>query len=446
MSSSPGEGLRFPWSRSERPVARRVVRPLQEFLETEAAGGILLLAAAAAALVWANSPVRSSYEQVWETTLALRVGRWGITETLRGWVNDGLLPLFFFVVGMEIKRELVHGDLRHPRSAMLPVAAAVGGMLVPALIYLALNTGGTAARGWGVPMATDIAFAVGVLVLVGRGLPPGLKSFLLALAIVDDLGTIVVIAIFYSGGIEAAALGVGVGLLAVIVLFQQLQVRWIVVYALLGVGVWVATFESGISPTIAGVALGLLMPAVPFQLPRAVSLEAHRIADFTSDHPVPPDADWPHWLRLAALSREAVSPIGRLEPLLHPWTSFLVAPLFALANAGITLDPSVLGSALSGGVGLGILIGRIAGKPLGILGAAWLAARLGLARLQPGVRWAHILGVGALAGIPFTVAILVAELAFGGRGDVVAAKVGVLAAALGAGLLGAAILRAVKRP
>ena len=397
------------------------------------------------ALLWANSPFRGSYERVWETGLTLRIGRWGIAQDLRGWVNDGLMALFFFVVGMEVKRELVYGDLRRLRSAALPVFAAIGGMALPALIYLAVDPSGPHSRGWGVPMATDIAFALGVLALVGRGLPVGLKAFLLALAIVDDLGTIVVIALFYSSGFAVTALVFAVGVVAAIAVLQRLQVRWTVVFVVLGGVLWVATYETGISPTIAGAVLGLLTPAMPFQRPKAVSEEAHKIADLTVDDPSPPDADWPHWLRLASLSREAVSPIGRLEPLLHPWTSYLVVPLFALANAGVRLQPSVVGGVVSGGVGLGILAGRLLGKPLGILGAAWLATRLRVAHLQPGLRWSHLLGVGVLAGIPFTVAILVAEMAFPSSSDLLEAKVGILAAAVAAGVVGATVLTAAKR-
>jgi NhaA family Na+:H+ antiporter len=319
-------------------------------------------------------------------------------------------------------------------------------MAVPALIYLAIAHSGSHARGWGVPMATDLAFALGVLALVGKGLPPGLKVFLLAVAIVDDLGTIVVIALLSSGGIEISALAVAAGAFAAIALMQRAHVRWTVVYVTFGIAVWAATREAGISPTIAGAALGLITPAVPFQRPKAVSEEAHRIADLTSDDPIPPDADWPHWLRLASLSREAVSPIGRLEPLLHPWTSFLIVPLFALANAGLRVSPSSVGTALTSRIGLGILAGRLLGKPLGIVGAAWLASRMRVARLPAGIHWGHVVGVGALAGIPFTVSLLAAELAFPGPGDLLVAKVAILAAAVAGGVLGAIVLMAVKRP
>jgi Na+:H+ antiporter, NhaA family len=305
------------------------------------------------ALVWANSPWRTAYDALSHTQLTIGLGDWSLAQDLQHWVNDALMALFFLVVGLEIKRELITGELREPTVTALPVIAALGGMLVPALLYLAVNRSGEPARGWGIPMATDIAFALGVLALVGRGLPTALKSFLLALAIVDDIGAILVIAVFYAGSISLGPLLAACGLLALILVLQRLQVRWTAVYVLLGVGVWLATFRSGLHATIAGVALGLATRAVPFQRPRAVSLEAHRVADHTVDDPEPPDADAHHWLHLAALTREAVSPLARLEHLLHPWTSWVVIPVFALANAGVSISGASLADAITSGVTLG---------------------------------------------------------------------------------------------
>jgi NhaA family Na+:H+ antiporter len=298
-----------------------VLQPLQSFLAEEAAGGVFLLVATMVALAWANSPWRDSYQQLWGTNLTIGLGRWAISEDLGHWVNDGLLSLFFLVVGLEIKRELVTGELREAKAAALPVIAALGGMVVPALLYLAVNAGGEGVRGWGIPMATDTAFALGVLTLAARRAPANLKPFLLTLAIVDDIGAILVLALVYSGGITWGSLAVAFALCVSIFALERIGVRATAVYVVLGIAVWVATFESGIHPSIAGVALGLLTPAVPFQRPRAVSEEAHRVADETVDDPVPPDADAHHWLRLAWLSREAVSPLARLESTLHPWTS-----------------------------------------------------------------------------------------------------------------------------
>jgi Na+:H+ antiporter, NhaA family len=289
-------------------------------------------------------------------------------------------------------------------------------------------------------MATDIAFALGVLALVGRGLPASLKSFLLALAIVDDIRAILVIAVFYSGSIALVPLLAGAGLLALILVLQRLQVRWTPVYVLLGVGVWLATFQSGVHATIAGVALGLATPAVPFQRPRAVSLEAHRIADDTVDDPEAPDADAHHWLHLAGLSREAVSPLARLEHLLHPWTSWVVIPVFALANAGVPISSSTLGEALGSRVALGVVVGLVVGKGVGVTVFTWLATRTGITRLPEGVGWGHLVGMAALAGIGFTVSLFVTSLAFRTPAVQDAAKLGILAASLLAGLLGALLL------
>ena len=443
--ASAEEDIRPSWSDSARPVPRLVLQPLQTFLRTEEAGGILLLAAAVAALLWANSPWRASYDAVWHAQLTIGLGPWSLAEDLQRWVNDALMALFFLVVGLEIKRELTTGELRQPRAAALPAIAALGGMAVPALLYLAINRSGEPARGWGIPMATDIAFALGVLAIVGRGLPTALKSFLLALAIVDDIGAILVIAVFYSGSIEVLALLAAGGLLGLILVLQRLQVRWTVVYVLLGVGVWLATFQSGVHATIAGVALGLATPAVPFQRPRAVSLEAHRIADDTVDNPVPPDADAHQWLHLAGLTREAVSPLARLEHLLHPWTSYVIVPVFALANAGVSITSSTLGEALTSGVTLGVVIGLVAGKTIGVTMLTWLATKTGVTRLPEGVGWDQLVGVAALAGIGFTVSLFITSLAFQTQAVQDAAKIGILAASLLAGLLGAVLLARSRR-
>ncbi len=432
--------LRAPWSRSSRPLPRHLLRPLQSFLEEEASSGLVLLTAAAAALVWANSPWRTSYEELWTSQFPIRLGPWLVEEDVRHWVNDGLMSLFFLVVGLEIKRELLTGELRDLRTAAVPVVAAIGGMLVPALMYLAVNTGGDGAAGWGVPMATDIAFAVGVLTIAARRAPAGLKPFLLTLAIVDDIGAIVVIAVFFSDEILWAPLVVAVGLCIAILVLQRIYVRAAAVYIAIGVLVWLAVYESGIHPTIAGVALGLLTPAVPFQRPRGVSEEAHRVAEQTVDDPTPPDADAHHWLWLTTLSREAVSPLARVEHLLHSWTSLLVVPLFALANAGVRLSADVAMDALRSPVTLGVVLGLVVGKMAGVTTASLVAVRLGFGRLPAAVRTRHILGVGAVAGIGFTVSIFIAELAFARPETIDRAKIGVLVGSLVAGVVASVIL------
>ncbi len=431
--------LRIPWSRSKRSLPRLLIQPLQQFIQTEASGGLVLLAAAVAALLWANL-AGDSYESVWHTRVTIGVGRWAISEDLRHWINDGGMTLFFFVVGLEIKREFVAGELRDPRAAALPLAAAIGGMVVPALIFLSVNAGSVSARGWGIPMATDIAFALGVLAIAGRGLPSGVRLFLLTLAIVDDVGAILVIAIFYSGQISFVPLITALGLLAMMVLLRRIQVRAGAVYAVVGIGVWLATFESGIHATIAGVALAFVTPASAFQRSRAVSEEARRVADETSDDPAPPDVDTPQWLHLARLSREAVSPLARLGQALHPWTSFVIVPLFALANAGVEIGGQRLNEGVSMRLAIGIVAGLVVGKVAGIMLGSVLAVRFAGSRLPPGIGWTHLLGVAALGGIGFTVSLFIAGLAFTDESLLDTAKLSILAASVISGVLGSALL------
>jgi Na+:H+ antiporter, NhaA family len=439
--TDPEGGISLPWSHTDRPVPRLVVQPLQSFLRQETSGALLLIGAAFVALVWANSPLSSSYGRVWSTHLSIGLGSAGVDLDLREWVNDGLMTLFFFVVGLEIKRELVTGELRRPREAVLPVLAALGGMVVPALLYVAI-AGADGGGGWGIAMPTDIALALGVLALAGRRVPSGLKAFLLALAIVDDLGSIVVIAVFYTARVHWLALGVAAVAIAVIALLQRIDVRATWGYVALGLILWVALEQSGATPTLAGVVVGLLVPARAPSRPKAVSAEAHRIADETTDDPEPPDVDAPQWLYLAWLSRAAVSPLARAERLLHPWTSFVVLPLFALANAGISLVPSQLSSAVFSRISLGIVVARVVGKPVGIWLASALAVRSGIVRLPSGVRLRHVTALGAAAGVPFAVSLFVARLALPSV-LLYRATVAVLAAALLAGVVGAFALRRI---
>jgi Na+:H+ antiporter, NhaA family len=427
------------WLASDRPVPRRLVRPLREFLDTEAAGGIVLLAGTLVALAWANSPWSSSYEQLWSTELTLRLGNWTLRHDLRHWINDGLMTVFFFVVGLEIKRELVTGDLADRRRAALPVIAAVGGMVVPALIYAALNAGSPGSSGWGVPMATDIAFAVGMLALLGPRAPAQLKVLLLTLAIVDDIGAILVIALFYSSGVDPqASLWAGVLVVAVIGL-RSMRVWWIPAYLIVGSGLWLATLASGVHATVAGVALGLLAPAHALD-PGAfhrLTRRFHRSENGPS----------PHDARLARLRvNESLPVTERLEHLLHPWSSFVIVPLFALANAGISLSEDALRDALGSPVTWGVVLGLVAGKLLGILGSGWLAHRTGLATLPAGVSWWQWAGVAAVAGIGFTVSLFVASLAFDDPSLLDQAKVGIVMASIVASLLGALLLRIPKPP
>ncbi len=388
------------------PFAGRYITPVGDaFVLVEALGGIVLLLAAAAALVWANSPWSSAYADWWSRELTVGIGEVSISEDLLHWVNDGLMAIFFFVVGLEVKRELVTGELRDPRRAALPMLAAIGGMAVPALIYVGWNPSGPGQEGWAIPMATDLAFALGVIALLSSRVPSPLKLFLLTLAIVDDVGAIIVIAVFYSEGIELPWLAAAAGMLAVMLLMRQLHIGHPLIYVLPAMFVWLCTFESGVHATIAGVALGLFAPTGEFH-----------------GRPV----------------------IDDLEHRLHPYTSFVIVPVFALANAGVDLGGDAVGDALRSRITLGVLTGLVVGKTVGIVAATALGLRLRIGRLPKGIGLRHICGVGALGGIGFTVSLFVADLSFAGSelGD---AKIGIFGASVLAGLLGTAILVATGR-
>ncbi len=428
------------YSASDRPLARLVARPVREFLRVEAAGSILLLLAAAAALLWANSPWASSYDALWHTHLTLDVGPLHLDESLQHWVNDALMVIFFFVVGLEIKYELVNGDLRDPRTAALPIVAAVGGMVVPAGIYLALNPPGSdGSAGWGIPMATDIAFAVGVLGVLGRRIPSAARLFLLTLAIVDDIGAILVIAVFYTSDLSLTWLAIAVGLLGLMVVARMLRIWSIVVYAVLGVGVWFALLESGVHATLAGVAIGLLAPATPL-------LKEEVARDFAARALEDRNLDADELARLRFLLQESVSVVERLISALHPVSAYVVLPVFALANAGVELG--AIGKVFTEPVGLGIILGLVLGKPIGIYATSFLAVRLGIAKLPEGTSWPMVLGLGAVAGIGFTVSIFIAGLSFPGA-DLLTeeAKIAILLASLIAAVVGVALLlAATPRP
>ena len=422
---------------SNRPLAR-VARPVREFLRVEAAGSILLLLAAAVALLWANSPFAESYDALWHAHLVLDVGPLHLDESLQHWVNDALMVIFFFVVGLEIKYELVNGDLRDPKTAALPIIAAVGGMVVPAGIYFALNPAGSdGGAGWGIPMATDIAFAVGVLGILGRRIPSAARLFLLTLAIVDDIGASLVIAGFYTSDLSLTWLAIAVGLLAAMVVARLLRVWTVVVYAILGVGTWFALLESGVHATLAGVAIGLLAPATAL-LNEEVAREHAR--DALRDNMLDPD----ELAKLRFLLKESVSVVERLISALHPLSAYVVLPVFALANAGVELG--AIGKVFAEPVGLGIILGLVLGKPLGIFLASFAAVRLGVARLPEHTSWSMVLGLGAVAGIGFTVSIFIAGLSFPGA-DLLTeeAKIAILLASLIAAVVGVALLLAATR-
>lgn len=388
-------------ARAAKVKARQIVDPLTEFLREEAAGGIALIATAVAALIWANSPAGDSYFTLWEQDLKLGFGSVAITADLRHWVNDGLMALFFFVVGLEIKRELVVGELRDRRAASLPAIAALGGVIAPALVFLALTAGGSEASGWAIPAATDIAFAVGVLAVLGDRVSSGVKLFLLTIAIVDDIIAIVIIAAFYSDGVSLAWLAAAVAALGVTVILRRAGVTRIAVYVAVGVGAWLAMHESGVHATIAGVALGLLTPARPI-----------------GGRPV----------------------LAILEHRLHPLSAFVVVPLFALANAGVDFGGGVLREAAASRLAWAIALGLFVGKLLGIAGGTHLALRTGLGRLPDQVDTRQVWGVAALGGIGFTVSLFIAQLAYEDAGTVSTAKVGIIAGSLISATVGAVLL------
>jgi Na+/H+ antiporter NhaA len=400
---------------------RNLETPLRSFLATETGSAAVLLAAAVVALVWVNADA-SSYERVWSATLSIRVGGHGLSYDLRYWVNSGLMTLFFLVVGLEARREFDMGELRDRRRVTLPVAAGFFGMLVPVAIFLAFNAGRSSAHGWGVAMSTDTAFALGMLALVGKRFPLRLRAFMLTVSVFDDLLALAVIATVYAAGIHVDALLIAVALLAVMAVLMRARVAPGVASAILGVAAWIALTQSGVDPIVIGLAVGLLTMASP-----AARGDLERASDLFRlfrEQPTP------------ALAREArigvstaISANERLQQLFHPWTSYVIVPLFALANAGVAVDAGFLGRAFTSPITLGVFIGYVAGKPAGIVGGSYLVTKLSRGRLRPPVGWASLAGGGAIAGIGFTVALLIAALAFHGR-DLAEAKVGVLTAGL----------------
>ncbi len=418
--------------------------PFLEFFKTEAAGGVVLLGAALAALVWSNSPWAGTYAGAFSWRIAVGAGPFLLSKPLLLWINDGLMALFFFVVGLEIKREILVGELSTPRQALLPIAGALGGMAVPAALYAMINAGEAGAAGWGIPMATDIAFALGVLALLGNRVPPALKVFLAALAIVDDLGAVLIIAIFYSDGIRMGYLGAGAGVLLGLVLLARLGMRTLGLYALCGAALWLFFLKSGIHPTVAGVLLAMTIPArVAVEGPRFLERARKNLSEFASETSrgrLLTPSQHEALLGLTGAAQGASAPLQRLEHALHPWVTFGVMPLFALANAGVTLDVGGTGS-LWGPVTAGTAAGLLVGKPLGIVAGAYLAVRTRLSPMPNGAGWRTFAGVGCLAGIGFTMALFIAGLAFGEGEFLPQAKVGILGASALSGLTGYLILR-----
>lgn len=433
-------------------ISQRTLGSLERFLKIEAASGIVLVIAAVIALSWANSWLADSYHVLWATPVTLGIGEFVVTRTLQFIVNDGLMTVFFLVVGMEIRREMHNGALSDLNQASLPIIAALGGVAIPAVIYLAFNSGPPGANGWAIPAATDIAFAVGVLSLLGRGIPSNIRIFLLTLAIIDDIVAVLIIAFFYSGGLEwSGFLVAGFGILLIFA-FQWLGIGIAHAYVLPGAIIWLGLLVTGAHPTLAGVVLGLMTPVVsrpartrPVDVLVATSNDLAN-ADGAQDI----EGQAASLRKLRDAQRELLPPVVRVQTALHPWVAFVIMPLFALANAGVSLGGVDLTVSQQQTTAAGVAVALVLGKPVGVLLASWLAVSLGLSRMPPGVTWSALLLVGLLAGIGFTMSIFITMLAFDSEALQAAAKIGVLAGSLIAavvGLLwGAVYLRMTDRP
>ena len=417
-------------------VARRrltnFVRPVQEFVQTESASAVLLILAAGGALVWANSPWHVSYEELLDTHLGVDLAFWAVEGTLHFWVNEVAMVLFFFVIGLEIKREITIGELSDPRVMAAPVAGAVGGMLLPLGLFLLIAQGAEAREGWAIPMATDVAFALGIATLFASRVPLGLRAMLLTFVIVDDVGTVLVVAVFYSSDVQLDQLVLTVSLIALMLVLYRLGLRAVIVFFALGIVSWGAILESGVHPTTLGAILGFLTPWRPpvpldgFVRTARQLLERFRAGDEQPESPLGHDQVVDSLLSLSDLSSKAVPHVDRLEHSLHPWVAFLIVPAFALANAGVHLDPGGISDAFKSTVTWGVLIGLVIGKPVGLVAATWIAVALGATR-PAGVTWRGVAAIGLVAGIGFTVALFVGDLAYADADLLRQSKIGILA-------------------
>ncbi len=428
-----------------------LLRPFRLFLGFEAAGGILLLAATVLAMLWANSSYAHLYEAFQQTYISVAIGDYVLRENVLHWINDGLMAMFFFVVGLEIKREFIVGDLSSPRQAALPIFAAIGGMLVPALIYLYFSYGTSAARGWGIPMATDIAFALGILTLLGNRVPSGLKIFLAALAIVDDLGAVLVIAFFYTSSLNFENLFIGAAFFFSLIACNVLGVRNPLVYAVLGIGgLWLAFLLSGVHPTVAGVLAAFCIPARTRIDTKQYLKDSKEALQFFEEAGDSGESVLTNKARLAALyrqkqlSEEASAPLQRLERALHPWAIYLVMPIFALANAGVKIEGEI-GAIFEYPSVWGIMLGLMIGKQVGVFGASWIAVKLGIAALPKNANWKGIYGVSCLAGIGFTMSLFIAGLAYKDNPELLlASKLAILLASSTMGIVGYCMLKVLN--
>lgn len=433
----------------ETPI-EKLTNPIQEFLHKEASGGILLIIATIIALVWANSPFADSYHHLWHTYLSINLGNLSLNYSLHHWINDGLMVIFFFVVGLEIKRELLVGELSSIKKASLPIAAALGGMIFPALIYVAFNFGGEGASGWGIPMATDIAFVVGILALLGKRVPLALKIFILALAIVDDIGAVLVIAIFYTAEISTTSLLIAAGLIILLVIMNKIGVRNLIVYTLVGIALWLAFLKSGVHATVAGVLLAFIIPASSrINTKKFFDETKTLINDFDSagehgDHVLTNPERLDIVDQIENNCEKILTPLQRFEHGLHPWVSFFIMPLFAFANAGVSIGEG-LTSAIVNPIGIGIIFGLFVGKQIGIFAFSYLAVKLKLADQPEGVSWKKIYAAAILAGIGFTMSLFIANLAFASPDLLDTAKVGILSGSLISGIVGFLILKSALK-
>ena len=408
------------------------MRPVQEFVQTESASAVLLILAAGGALVWANSPWHASYEELLDTHLGVDLAFWAVEGTLHFWVNEVAMVLFFFVIGLEIKREITIGELSDPRVMAAPVAGAVGGMLLPLGLFLLIAQGAEAREGWAIPMATDVAFALGIATLFASRVPLGLRAMLLTFVIVDDVGTVLVVAVFYSSDVQLDQLVLTVSLIALMLVLYRLGLRAVIVFFALGIVSWGAILESGVHPTTLGAILGFLTPWRPpvpldgFVRTARQLLERFRAGDEQPESPLGHDQVVDSLLSLSDLSSKAVPHVDRLEHSLHPWVAFLIVPAFALANAGVHLDPGGISDAFKSTVTWGVLIGLVIGKPVGLVAATWIAVALGATR-PAGVTWRGVAAIGLVAGIGFTVALFVGDLAYADADLLRQSKIGILA-------------------
>ncbi len=433
------------------PRIEQIVLPFQEFIKTESFSGILLITFMLIALVWANSPWSASYESLWQTQVNVSFGSFKIDKPLLLWINDGLMAIFFFVVGLEIKRELLVGELSSIRQAMFPIAAAIGGMVAPAVFYLILNSNGPGQNGWGIPMATDIAFALGIMALLGKRAPLPLKVFLTAVAIVDDIGAVLVIALFYTEKIVWSSLAVAAIILVVLIILSKKGVRKPLPYAVLGIILWVAFLKSGVHATIAGVLLAMTIPATTIIDRKSFVDRTRKYLNQFENEGIRDGNTFTTKKQRAILqgiedyTHGVEAPLQRLEHSLHPWVAYTIMPIFALANAGVDLRTDII-AALTNPITLGIIFGLVIGKQIGITFMSWLVSRIGLSKKISSVSWTQIYGTSMLAGIGFTMSLFISNLAFSDPVMLTNAKVGILIASFISAGLGWLVLSLSKTP